>query len=87
MIREIFSMPRADAGYPHNFGVDSEVFKRDESETEAKTNRGYRVCLLLVGSPLLAWRVHAQTPLFTHYVHKHSHKILNIVINSPVYNY
>ncbi len=24
-------MPRADSGYPLNFGVDSEVFKDDES--------------------------------------------------------
>ncbi len=40
MIQEIISMPRADSGYPRNFGINSWVFKDDESETEAKTNSG-----------------------------------------------
>ncbi len=44
MIHEIFSMPRADSGYLHNFEVNSWVFKDDESKTEAKTNSGYREC-------------------------------------------
>ncbi len=38
MIREIISMPKADSGYPHNFMVNSWVFKDDESESDAKTN-------------------------------------------------
>ncbi len=40
IIKEIISMPRADSGYPHNFMVNSWVFKDDESESEAKTNNG-----------------------------------------------
>ncbi len=64
MIREIISMPRADLGNPHNFMVNSWVFKEDESEFDAeKTNSRHRACLLLVGSPLLTCRVHAQSPL------------------------
>ncbi len=70
-------MPRADSGYPHNFMFNSWVFKDDESESEAKTNSGPRVCLLLVEGPhfasvepaqclLLAWRVYAQSPLLAH---------------------
>ncbi len=61
-------MPRADAGYPHNFEVSSEVFKDAESENEAKTNSRRRVCPLLVSSPLLACTEHAQSLLFAHYV-------------------
>ncbi len=61
-------MPRADSGYPHNFMVNSWVFKDDESESDAKINSRHRLCLLLVGSPLLAWRVHAQSLLLAHYV-------------------
>ncbi len=64
MIREIISMPRADSGYAHNFRVNSCVFKDDEYETEAETNSGYRVYLLLVRSLLLACTEHAQHPLF-----------------------
>ncbi len=45
------------------------VFKDDESETDANTYNRHRVCPLLVGSPLLIWRVHAQSPLLAHYVH------------------
>ncbi len=56
-------MRRANSGYSHNFGVSSWVFKEDESETEAKTNGGHRVYLLLVGSTLLACTEHAQRPL------------------------
>ncbi len=51
-------MLRTDSGYPDNFMVNSWVFKDDESESDAKTNSKHRVCLLVVGSPLLAWRVH-----------------------------
>ncbi len=43
--------------------VNSWIFKNDESETDAKTNSRHQVC------PLLAWRVHAQSPLLEHYVH------------------
>ncbi len=50
-IREIISMPRADSCYPHNFMVNSWVFKDDVSESEAKTDSRHWVCLLLVGSP------------------------------------
>ncbi len=57
MIQEIISMPRADSGYPHNFGVNSWVFKDDKFETEAKTNSGHREC------PLLACTEHTQYPL------------------------
>ncbi len=55
IIREIISISRADPDYPHHFMVNSWVFKDDESESDAKTNSRHRVCLLLVGSPLLAW--------------------------------
>ncbi len=56
-------MPRADLGYPHNFMVDSWIFKDDESETDAKTKNRHQVC------PLLAWRVHAQSPLLAHFIY------------------
>ncbi len=72
MIREIISVPRGDWGYPHNFGVNSWVFK-DESETEAKTNIGHRVCLLLVRSPLLVCTEHAQCLLSACHVNTHTH--------------
>ncbi len=75
MIREIISMPRADSGYLHNFMVNFWVFKDDESESDAKTNSRHRVCLLLVGSLLLAWRVHAQSPLFV-CMHAHAHTVI-----------
>ncbi len=65
-------MPRADSGYPHNFIVNSWVFKDDEFESDAKTNSRHRMCLFLVGSPLLAWRVHAQSPLLAHSVNTHT---------------
>ncbi len=48
MIQEIISMLRADSGYPHNFMVNSWVFRDDESESEVKTNSGPGVCPLLV---------------------------------------
>ncbi len=38
IIQKIILMPRADSGYPHNFMVDSWVFKDDESESDAKIN-------------------------------------------------
>ncbi len=60
MIQEIISMPRVDPGYPHNFMVNSRVFKDDESETDAKIKSGHRVC------PLLARAVHAQSLLLAH---------------------
>ncbi len=44
------------------------VLKDDESESEAKTDSGHRVCLLLVGCPHLAWVEHAQCPLLAHRV-------------------
>ncbi len=50
MVREIISTPRADSGYPHNFMVDSWVFKDEDSEYEAKTNSKPRVCPLLFES-------------------------------------
>ncbi len=59
-------MRRVDSGYPYNFRVYSWVFKNDESETEAKTNRGHWVCLLLVGSPPCT--EHAQCLLLTCHV-------------------
>ncbi len=58
-------MPKAGAGYPYNFGVNSEVFNDADSETEAKTNSTHRVC------PFLACTEHAQSLFFTHYVHTH----------------
>ncbi len=63
-------MPRADAGYPHNFEVDSEIFKKDEPETEVKINNLHRVSSLLFGSPFLAC---TGSPLFAHYTHTHTH--------------
>ncbi len=80
MIQEIISMPRLHSGYPHNFMVNSWVFKDDESETDAKTNR-HRMCPLLVLSLLLAWRVHAQSPLLAHYTNKQ--KYTHTHITSP----
>ncbi len=68
MIWEIISMPRADSGYYHNFGVNSWIFKNDESETKAKTDSRYWVCPLLAGRPLLACTEHAQSPLLAHHV-------------------
>ncbi len=76
MIREIISMPVAESGYHHNFMVNSWVFKDDESESDAKTNSRHRVCLLLVGSPLLAWRVLAQSSLLAHCINTHVHTTL-----------
>ncbi len=73
IIREILSTPRADSGYPHNFIVNSWIFKDDESKSDAKTNSKHRVCLLLVGSPLLVWRVHARSPPLAHCVKTHAH--------------
>ncbi len=70
MIREIISVLRADSGYPHNFMVTSRVFKNDESKSDAKTNSRHRVCLFLVGSMLLAWRVHAESALQKTHTHK-----------------
>ncbi len=64
-------MLRADSGYPHNFMVNSWVSKDDESKSDAKTNSKHWGCLLLVGSSLLAWRVHAHSPLLAHCVHTH----------------
>ncbi len=65
-------MRRVDTGYHYNFRVNSKVFKDDKSKTEAKTNSGCRVCLLLVKSPPLACREHAQSPLFAHYMHTYT---------------
>ncbi len=81
MIREIISMPRADLGHPHNFIVNSWVFMDDESESDAKINSRHGVCLLLVGSPLLAWRIHAQSPLLAHCVKSHTH--LSLYVTFP----
>ncbi len=74
MIREIFSMPWADTDYLHNFEISSDVFTDDESETEAKTNNGHRVCLLLACtehtlSLLFACKECAQSLLFACHVH------------------
>ncbi len=62
-------MQRADASYlPQYFGVDSKLFKDDESETEAKTNSGHRAY------PLLACTEHAQCPLALRTICKHTHR-------------
>ncbi len=66
-------MPRADLGYPHNFMVNSYVFKEDESESEAKTNSRSRVCRLLVEGPHFACVEHAHCPLLAHRVGVHTH--------------
>ncbi len=66
-------MPRADSGYPHNFMVDSWVFKGDEFESEVKTNSGPQVCPLLVEGPHFACVEHAQCPLLAHCVSTHTH--------------
>ncbi len=63
-------MPRVDSGYPCNFRINSRLFKDDESETEAKTNSGHRVCLLL------ACTEHAQHPPLACCVSIHSHKFI-----------
>ncbi len=79
MIQEIISMPRVDSCYLHNFMVNFWVSKDDESESDAKTNSRHRVYLLLVGSPLLAWSVHAQSPLLAHYVRRRRHMHIYIL--------
>ncbi len=48
--------------------VNSWVYKDDESESEAKTNSGPRVCPLLVEGPHFICVEHAQCPLFAHRV-------------------
>ncbi len=65
-------MPRANAGYHYNFGVDSKVFKDSESKIEAKSNSRHRVCPHFIGSLLLACMEQVQSPLFAHYV-THTH--------------
>ncbi len=65
MIREIISI---------NFMVNSWVFKDDESESEAKTNGGPRMCPLLVEGPHFACVEHAQCLLLAHCVSTHTHR-------------
>ncbi len=74
MIQEIISMPRVDSGYPHNFAINSWVFKDDKSETETKTNNGHFVC------PLLAYTEYAQRPFLAFCVstHRCAHASLNL---------
>ncbi len=73
MVRDIISIPKADSGYPHNFMVNSWVFKGDESESEVKTNSGHRMCPLLIEGPHFACVEHAQYPLLAHCVSIHTH--------------
>ncbi len=48
--------------------------KDDESESEAKTDSGHRVCLLSVVCLYLAWVEHAQHPLLARaHTNKHTH--------------
>ncbi len=61
-------MPRANSSYTHNFMVNFWVFKDDEPESEAKTNSGPQVCLLLVEGPHFVCVEHAQRPLLAHRV-------------------
>ncbi len=86
MVREIIFVPRVDSGYPHNFMVDSWVFKDDESESEAKTNRGSRVCPLLVESPHFACVEYAQCLLLARaraHTHTHTHKGYSLLTYIP----
>ncbi len=87
IIREIVSMPRADSGYPHNFHhnfmVNSWVFKDDEFKSDAKTNSRHLVCLILFRSPLLARRVHAQSPLLAYCVNACTHTHAHTPSHSP----
>ncbi len=82
MVLEIIFIPRVDSGYPHNFMVDSWVFKDDESESEAP-----RVCPLLVESPHFACVEHAQCPLLAHclsvHTHTHTHTHTHDVTSPP----
>ncbi len=76
MIPEIISKPREDSGYPHNFMVNSSVFKGDESESKGKTDNGPGVCPLLVkGLPLCMCRTCTMSTLGTlcKYTHTHTH--------------
>ncbi len=65
MIREIISMPTADSCYPiilwsiPGFSRMMSTNLMPKPRADTKTNNRHRVCLLLFGSPLLAWRVHA----------------------------
>ncbi len=58
-------MPRADPGYPHNVMGKLWVFKVDESDSEAKTNSGPRVCPLLVEGRHFACVEHTLSALST----------------------
>ncbi len=62
------------------------MFKDDESESDAKTNSRHQVCLLSVGSPLLAWRIHAQSPLLAHCVHTHTHTHTHKCAHAYIYS-
>ncbi len=61
-------MPRVDACCPYHAGVNSVVFKDDESETEAKTNSGPFVSAVRQKSTLrmLSTRLHTHTHTHTH---------------------
>ncbi len=78
MIPKIISMPRADSDYPHNFMVNSWVFNGGESESEAKTNSGPRVCRFLVEGPHFACVERAQCPLLAHCVITYTRAHTNI---------
>ncbi len=92
IIQEIISMPKTDPDYPHNFMVNSWVFKGDESESEVKTNSGPPVCLLLVERPHFACVEHAQCPLLIHCVsvrvcaHTHTGHLMTFLVESSKYN-
>ncbi len=73
MIRENNFNAKSRHRLPHNFRVDSRVFKNDEPKTEVKTNSGHRVCPPLVRSSLLACPEHVQSSLLPHYVHIQIH--------------
>ncbi len=73
-------MPKVDSSNPQSFGVNFWVFKDDESETEAKTNSGHRVC------PLLACTEHALCSLLARHVstHTHTHTRMHTHITSRI---
>ncbi len=79
-------MPRADSGYPHNFMVNSRVFKGDESESEVETNSEPRVCPLLVKGLHFACVEHEQCSLLAHcastHARTHTHTLFSTKVRS-----
>ncbi len=73
MIQEIISMTRVDSGYPYNSIAQFMGFQGWRVRNWYQNQQQTLNVSTLVGSQLLAWRIHAQSPLLAHYVHTHKH--------------